>query len=72
MGVQVTINTLVGQSPFDIYICQSDGTSCYYIATITTVPYVFDIPEPYNTQTTYMVKAIDDNGCVISDVGVVV
>jgi len=72
MGVQVTINTLVGQSPFDIYICQSNGTNCYYIATITTVPFVFDIPEPYNTQTTYMVKAIDDNGCVISDVGVVV
>ena len=72
MGVQVTVNTLVGQSPFDIYICQSNGTSCFYISTITSVPYVFDIPEPYNTQSTYMVKAIDANGCIISDVGVVI
>jgi hypothetical protein len=49
MALQVTINDITGQTPFDIYICQSDGTGCFYMATISTTPYVFDIPPPYDT-----------------------
>jgi hypothetical protein len=38
------------------------------MATITSVPYTFTIPQPYNTSTSYMLKLIDDNGCIITGV----
>ena len=66
MAVQVTINSITGQSPYDVYICQNTGSGCFYISTIDTTPYVFDIPEPYNSSFTYMLKIIDSNNCIIS------
>ena len=68
MAIQVSIYTITGQSPYDIYICQTGGTGCFYMATITSAPYVFDIPAPYNTSDAYMLKIIDDNGCVITGI----
>ena len=68
MALQVTINDITGQTPFDIYICQSDGTGCFYMATISTTPYVFDIPPPYDTSIEYMLKVVDRNGCVITGI----
>jgi hypothetical protein len=38
------------------------------MATIPTVPYVFDIPSPYDSSTQYMLKVIDNNGCVITGI----
>lgn len=68
MAVQVTINDISGQTPYDIYVCQVDGSGCFYISTITdsSFPYVFDIPVPYDTSANYMIKAIDANNCIIS------
>jgi hypothetical protein len=66
MAVQVTINSVTGQSPYDIYICQSNGTGCFYITTVSTIPYVFDIPAPYDVSSSYMLKIIDSNNCVIT------
>jgi hypothetical protein len=66
MAVQVTINSITGQSPYDIYICQSGGTGCFYITTVSTIPYVFDIPSPYDVSSSYMLKIIDSNNCVIT------
>lgn len=72
MAVQVTISSITGQSPYDIYICQTGGTSCFYMTTISSVPYIFDIPSPYNTSNAYMLKIIDNNGCVISGISNVI
>ena len=66
MAIQVTISGITGQSPYDVYICQTGGTGCYYMTTITSAPYIFDIPAPYDTSSSYMLKLIDDNGCIIS------
>lgn len=68
MEVQCTINNITGQTPFDIYVCQTDGTGCFYIATInnTSFPYVFNIPAPFNASPNYMIKAVDANECIIS------
>ena len=68
MAIEVTINSLTGTSPYDVYICQFDGTGCFYINTITSgeLPYVFDVPSPYNTASAYCVKVIDNLGCVIT------
>jgi hypothetical protein len=74
MPVQVTLNSLTGTSPFDVYICQFNLTGCFYIDTITSsnIPYVFDIPAPYDTAESYCVKVVDNDGCVISGCGQVI
>jgi hypothetical protein len=66
MAVTVNITNITGYSPYDIYICQSGGTGCFYIDTITSVPYSFDIPEPYDNSESYMLKIIDNFNCIIS------
>lgn len=68
MAVKVTISDITGATPYDIYICQPNGSSCFYISTITygQLPYVFDIPVPYDTANQYMLKVIDNNNCIIS------
>ena len=68
MALQVTIDSITGQSPYDVYICQTGGTSCFYMTTITTTPYIFDIPAPYDTSEAYMLKIIDNEGCVITGI----
>lgn len=68
MAVQVTINSITGQSPYEIYICQSNGSGCFYVTTITTTPYVFDIPSPYDTSSSYMLKVVDAYNCVITGI----
>jgi len=68
MTTQVTITNRTGQTPYDIYICQSGGTGCLYIATINSTPYIFNIPKPYDVYNSYMLKVIDNKGCVITGV----
>lgn len=68
MAVQVTINSIIGQSPYDLYICQPNGSGCFYISTISATPYQFDIPEPYDTGLAYMLKVVDSQNCIISGV----
>jgi hypothetical protein len=38
------------------------------MTTISSVPYIFDIPAPYNTSDAYMLKIIDNNGCTITGI----
>jgi hypothetical protein len=71
MAVQVTINSITGQSPYDIYVCQGNGTGCFYYSTTSVIPYVFDIPAPYNTSPSYMLKVIDSNNCIITGTTIV-
>jgi hypothetical protein len=66
MAVQVTINSLTGTSPYDVYICDGSVSNCVYIATISSPPYVFDVPPPLDTETSLCVKVIDTNGCIIT------
>ena len=66
MAVQVTISNVTGQTPYDVYVCQTNGSACFYITTISSTPYVFDIPAPYNNLSAYMLKLIDGNNCIIS------
>lgn len=72
MAVQVTINGITGTSPYDIYICQSGGTGCFYITTTSTIPYVFDIPAPNDTSLSYMLKIKDGQGCTFNAIANVI
>ena len=69
MAVQVTINSLTGTSPYDVYVCDSLVSNCVYIATINSTPYVFDVPAPLDVQTQLCVKVVDTNGCIITQCG---
>ena len=68
MPNQVTISTINGTPNYDIYVCDLTLTTCVYISTITAgqVPYVFNVPFPYNNLDDVIIKIIDDAGCVIN------
>jgi hypothetical protein len=65
MATQITLNSTTGTLPLDIWICDScDETStCIYVGTATSLPYLFLLPTIYETFPTYSVKFIDSNNC---------
>ena len=68
MATIVTINSVTsGTSPYDIWVCDTCYGTCQYIDTTSTIPYSFTLPTIYETYLTYVVKIIDDNGCVYCD-----
>jgi len=71
MSTQVTINSLTGTSPYDVYVCDSNVLNCVYIATISSTPYVFDVPPPLDAQSEICVKVVDINGCEIIQCGAI-
>lgn len=66
MALTITISAVTGSTPYQVYVCQGDGTGCLYIAQTSTIPYTFEIPPPIDTSTSYMVKIIDAAGCIIT------
>ena len=65
MATTITINSITGSSPFDIYLCDYPTTICIYIDTINTVPYSFNAPPAMEGQTSFALKIIDNNNCEI-------
>ena len=65
MPTLVTINTITsGTSDYDVWVCDTCFGTCQYIDTISSVPYSFTLPPIYETYPSYVVKLIDDNGCI--------
>lgn len=71
MSLNVNVTSIIGAPPFDIYICQTGGTNCFYINTTSQTTYSFDIPQPYDTNPAYMLKIVDSNGCIITAIATV-
>ena len=67
MPTVITIETITGIAPFDIYISNSQSTPAIYIATISTAPYTFNVPTILENLEEYAVKIVDSNGCTIYD-----
>lgn len=65
MPTDITISGITGSTPFKIYVCDDPITTCVYINTITTTPYVFEIPSVLDGQPSYNLKVIDNNGCIV-------
>lgn len=67
MPTQITISTLSGSSPFDVYSCDTGYTSCIYVSTITSgqVPYTFDLPFIQEGMAEIGLKVVDNTGCII-------
>jgi len=66
VNIKVNINGITGQSPYDVYVCQSSINDCIYINTISGTTYSFDLPKPFDNNLQYIVKVIDNNGRVIT------
>lgn len=66
MAKTLTIDAVTGITPYQIFLCNPDGSSCFYISTTSTIPYSFQIPVPYDSNTSYRLKLIDGNGCIIT------
>jgi hypothetical protein len=67
MPTQVTISTLSGSTPFDVYTCDTGYTTCIYVSTITSgqIPYSFDLPFIQEGMVSVGVKVVDNTGCII-------
>jgi hypothetical protein len=65
MPTDITINNITGLAPFDIYLCDNPITTCIYIDTISSTPYIFEIPSIMSSQTDFNLKIVDDNSCTI-------
>lgn len=69
MPTQITINSISGVSPYDVYLCDNPLTTCIWIDTIISsqLPYVFDVPSIMESQTSFNIKVVDDNNCTVID-----
>jgi type VI secretion system secreted protein VgrG len=63
MGQQVTITSITANTPVEIYYCGPTSGDCVYVATISTVPYTFEVPDPVD-YVDYLIKIVDVNGCI--------
>lgn len=72
MSLNVNISAITGTSPYDIYICDVSGVDCYYVDTISNVPYYFQIYSPFDNFDAYLLKIIDSNDCIISGITYVI
>lgn len=70
MPTNITINNVTGSQPFDVYVCDFPISTCIYVSTINTVnlPYSFDIPIVYSNLTQFVVKVVDNNNCIVTDI----
>ena len=59
----LVINSISGTSPYDIYVCDATITYCFFVSTITSAPYTFDIPFPLDVTTPIILKIVDGNNC---------
>jgi len=64
---QVTITSVTANTPVEVYYCNSFSASCVYVATVSTFPYIFDVPPPYD-ETNIVIKIEDVNGCIDGDI----
>ena len=51
MPTNITLSSVFGASPFDVYVCDTGFTACIYVDTVNfgDIPYTFDIPPIYST-----------------------
>ena len=64
MSQEVTISSVTGNTPVEIYYCDSISGNCVYQATVSVFPYTFDVPPPYDEQN-IVIKIVDTQNCEI-------
>lgn len=69
MGTNITITSITGISPYDVYVCDTGYTTCVYVSTITSgqIPYTFDLPFIQEGMNPIGLKVVDNGGCVVQE-----
>jgi len=62
MSEQVTITSITANIPVDIYYCDSLSANCVYVSSVSTFPFTFEVPPPYD-ESNIVIKIIDTQGC---------
>ena len=59
-----------GQSPYDIFLCNTGGTSCFFVSGNTYIPpnVYIDTENYFPGEETLLVRLIDTNGCVHDEI----
>ena len=70
MPIDITVTDISGQTPFDLWVCDTGATYCVYAATINSVdlPYTFEVPVPFSSSIGVNLKIIDQNNCIINQI----
>lgn len=63
MGSSITITSITGTSPYQVYVCNVLGASCNYVGSATTMPYTVVLPAMYDSAPAVMIKVIDSLNC---------
>jgi len=65
MIIQIT-GVTSGYSPYDIFLCNTGNTSCFFVSGTTFVPPTISIysQDYFPNENTLIVKIVDRNGCV--------
>lgn len=67
MPLEITISSVTGNTPVDIYCCDISGASCTYISTVSTFPYTFNAPDELSVSD-FVIKIVDTEGCEVTKV----
>jgi hypothetical protein len=69
MPNSITVTDITGTTPYEVYLCLSGGSPCYYINYIESseLPFVFTVPSPIQNLGGYCLRIIDNDGCIISN-----
>jgi len=69
MNVEIT-GVTSGQPPYDIFICDSTNTSCFFVSGNTFIPpiVIFDTDDFFPYEQHLHIRLIDTNGCVYDNI----
>lgn len=66
---QITINTISGASPFDIYVCNTFELNCVLVLSqVTSLPVDVPLPSQFTYSPAVLIKIIDASGCTETQV----
>ena len=68
MPTTITVSSITGATQFNIYLCMTGGTPCYFISSIDSgdLPYSFSVPTPIQELNGYDLRVTDSVGCIIT------
>jgi hypothetical protein len=69
MNKQITINSITGSQPYDVWICDDNYNGCVYIQRVGNIdiPFTFIVPTPFSSLIEVGIKVYDSNNCEIKN-----
>jgi hypothetical protein len=69
MLIQIT-GTTGSQPPYDVFLCNTGGTSCFFISGNTYIPPIIEINSEnyFPNEEKLLIRTIDANGCIFEEI----